>query len=297
MSDLRARADVLALLGVDARIISQPEFAAQAFGCSEQFGALFESVGFGLNPLAYCTGLARAAANRGAKLHSLSRVTGWQREGGAHRLITASGSVRAKRIVFAANGWLPEELAPVFEGRLLPVLSNINVTRPLTADELARQGWRSEAPASNTRAHLAYLRLLPDKRLLFGGRGDTSGTPAGGAAMRALLQRRMGAMFPAFRDVEITHSWRGFIAATTRLTPALGELPDDPSVSFAFGCHGNGVAFISWAGRELARRITGSADELPAPLRGLPARFPVPAMRLWQLRLMLARAFVEDALF
>jgi glycine/D-amino acid oxidase-like deaminating enzyme len=114
--------------------------------------------------------------------------------------------------------------------------------------------------------------------------------------MRRLLTRRMVEMFPAFREVDITHSWRGFIAATTRLSPAVGELPDDPSVSFAFGCHGNGVAFMTWAGRELARRIAGKADALPAPLRGLPAAFPLPSFRRWQIRALLARAWIEDAI-
>jgi glycine/D-amino acid oxidase-like deaminating enzyme len=138
------------------------------------------------------------------------------------------------------------------------------------------------------------LRMLPDRRLLFGGRGDTTGRPSGGAAMKAMLTRRMGEMFPAFGGVEITHSWRGFITATTRLTPAVGELPDDSSVSFAFGCHGNGVALMTWAGRELARRIAGTAAPLAAPLRGLPDPFPLPSSRLWQLRALLLRAWFED---
>jgi len=293
-SDFASHVAVMARLGVPARTLSAREFEATAFACSEQFGAQFEPTGFGLNPLAYCLGLARAARARGARLHARSRVTAWRQEGDVHRLVTAGGSVRAKRVVVAANGWLPEDLHPAFVGRVLPLLSNIITTRPLSDDELRAQAWKTQAPASNTRNRLAYLRMLPDRRLLFGGRGDTSGRPAGGAAMKKLLTRRMGEMFPAFAGVEVTHSWRGFIAATTRLTPAVGELPDDPSVSFAFGCHGNGVAFMTWAGRELALRIAGTAGALPAPLRGLPDPFPLPSLRLWQLRLLLLRAWFED---
>ena len=296
LKELHTQADTMARVGVPARVVTPAEFEAQAFGCNEQFGALHEDVGFGLNPLAYCLGLARAAVGRGARLNAHSRVCEWKREGNDHRLVTDKGSLRAKRVIVAANGWLTEELIPELYGRVLPVLSNIITTRPLSEDELKAQRWLSEDPASNTRAHLAYLRLLPDRRLMFGGRGDTTGSPAGGEAMRRLLTRRMGRMFPAFERAEVTHSWRGFIAATMRLTPAVGELPDDASVSFAFGCHGNGVAFMTWAGRELAKRIAGTAGELPAPLRGLPDRFPLPALRLWGLRVMLARAWIEDAI-
>lgn len=283
--------------GVEAEILSRDAFAARAFACTEQFGAMHEKIGFGLNPLAYCQGLARAAQARGVVLHGRSRVLAWGREGNMHRLTTQTGSLRARRIVVAGNGYLPEELTPELAGRTMPILSNIIVTRPLRADELAAQGWRTASPASNTRAHLSYFRLLPDNRLLFGGRGDTTGRPADGAAMRERLTQRLRALFPAWRDVEITHAWRGFIAATARFTPALGELPDDPSVSFAFGCHGNGIAFMTWAGKTLARRIAGELRPLPAPLTGLPARFPLPATRAWQLRAMLATAYVQDAVF
>lgn len=297
LKELEATAAFLNKLGTTARLVTAAAYAREAFACSEQHGALHEPVGFGLNPLAYCLGLAEAAERRGARLHARSRVTAWRSESGMHRLVATAGTVRARRVIVAANGWLPEDLRPEFRGRVLPVLSNIIATRPLSADELAAQSWRTEAPAANTRALLAYLRMTPDKRLLFGGRGDTTGTPAGGRAMKRSLQRYLRRLFPAWGEVELTHSWRGFIAATTRLTPAVGELRDDASVSFAFGCHGNGVALMTWAGRELARRIAGTAGALPAPMAGLPRPFPWPATRLWQLRAVLVRAAIEDALF
>lgn len=296
VGELQTHVAVAQRAGIEADVVSREAFAERAFTCTEQFGAMHEKIGFGLNPLAYCQGLARAAQSRGAVLHGHSRVLAWHREGSTHRLTTATGSVRTRRVVVAGNGYLPEELSPELVGRTMPILSNIIVTRPLSADELAVQGWRTRSPASNTRAHLSYFRLLPDNRLLFGGRGDTTGRPADGAAMRKRLAQRLRTLFPAWRDVEITHSWRGFIAATARLTPALGELPDDPSVSFAFGCHGNGIAFMTWAGKTLAARIAGEARPLPAPLRGLPPRFPLPNTRLWQLRAMIAGAYVQDAM-
>lgn len=296
LKELETQSALMNQLGVGAHVMSPEQFQEQAFTCSEQFSAQFEPVGFGLHPLAYCLGLAMAATKRGALLHAHSRVISWQRENGMHRLVTGQGSLRAKRVIVAANGWLPENLVPELYGRSLPVMSNIVTTRPLSESELSQQHWLTQAPASNTRAHLAYLRMLPGNRLMYGGRGDTTGAPSGLKAMTALLSRRRAKMFPAFATAEITHSWRGFISATRRMTPAIGELESDPSVSYAFGCHGSGVAFMTWAGRELSNRITGNSRELPAPLRGLPPKFPIPALRLWALRLMLLRARIADEL-
>lgn len=294
VAELEVQAAVLQRLNVDARVVSAQEFESAAFACTEQYGALFEPVGFGLHPLAFCLGLAAAASRRGAKLHAQSRVLSWSREGALHRLRTERGSVLAKRVIVATNGWLPEDLVPELSGRVLPIMSNITTTGELPAEALAAQGWQTALPAANTRAHLSYLRMLPGNRLLFGGRGDTTGRPEGLHAMRRLLDRRRASLFPAFAGVPSLHSWRGFIAATRRLTPAVGTLPSDPTTGYAFGCHGNGVAFMTWAGKALANIMSGGNPYLPEPIRGLPPRFPLPALRLWALRLMLVRAAVED---
>lgn len=296
LRELEAQALIGQQLGIASRIVTPAAFAQEAFACTEQAGGLFEPLGFGLHPLAYCLGLARAAQRRGAQLHAHSRVTAWQREAGLHRLRTQGGVLTARRVIVATNGWLPEDLVPELAGRVLPIMSNITTTVPLSDALLAAQQMKTKAPAANTRAHLAYLRLLPGRQLLFGGRGDTTGRPAGLGAMQRLLEKRRSALFPALTGVETSHSWRGLIAATRRLTPALGTLPSDPSIAYAFGCHGNGVAFMTWAGDALGRMLSGERLALPAQLSGLPERFPIPALRLWYLRLMLLRALVEDQL-
>lgn len=294
MGELQVQADAMTAIGERARILTASQFVGEAFACDELFGGLHEDVGFGLNPLKWCLGLAQATSKHGAILHPHSRVVVREREGDTHVLRTDRGVLRAKRIVLATNGWMPEDLFPELAGRLLPILSNIIVTRPLTDGELKAQAWSTESPASNTRTHLSYLRLLPDRRLLFGGRGDTTGRPADGQAMSRFLKKRLAQMFPAFAKAEITHNWRGFISATGRFTPSLGELPSDGTVSFAFGCHGNGVAFMTWSGRELARRILGEGQPLPAPFEGVPPKLPFPALRRAYLRARLAWARVQD---
>ncbi len=98
--------------------------------------------------------------------------------------------------------------------------------------------------------------------------------------------RRMGEIWPAWREVEITHRWRGLVCFTAEQTPSIGKFPDDPTVFFGFGYHGNGVNSATWTGRELAhwlaRHNQPSEPEplhLPAIVRGLTRRFPLPGLR------------------
>lgn len=271
--------------GLPVRLMRREEVAETEYDSSEQFGALLNEVGFGLHPLRFARGLAEAAARRGAKLHGNARVERWEKEGGAHRLVTKTGTLKARRVVVATNGFTRDEIGANLSRRLVPVLSNIVVTRPLTEDELSAQGWKTERPCANTRRLLFYYRLLPDRRFLFGARGDLTGKPEDGARMRVEMERRLGEVFTSWAHVPTTHYWRGFVCMTARLTPAIGQMPGDSTVYFALAYHGDGVSAAPWAGRMLAQAIggTGSFDDLPAPLRGLPPRIPFPSLRRWYL--------------
>ena len=282
---------VTRLFGIKSRLMTAEQFAEAGFQSEEQFGALHVDAGFALHPLKFALGLGRAARRHGARLHPRSRVLEWRRENGRHLLVTSGGALRADKVILAANGFLQDGLNRAFDRRILPVLSNIVTTRPLTNDELAAHKWRTENPICNTRHMLFYFRMLPDQHFLFGARGDLTGRPEDGARMRAWMVRRLGEVFPHWRGVEISHFWRGLVCMTRDLTPAIGRLTDDPSVYFGFGYHANGLNTAPWAGRALARLIAGNqrdVDQLPRVLTGLPPRFPFAALRLWYLRAALA---------
>lgn len=286
-AELEHERDILTrIFGVPARLIPREEVAAEWYDSKEQFGALHVGAGFGLHPLRFARGLAAAAARAGARLHGRSPVTRWEKSDGVHRLITPSGTIRASRVVVATNGFTRSPMPSAIARNVIPVMSNIVVTRPLTEDELAVQNWRTETPCANTRNLLFYYRLLPDRRFLFGARGDLTGTPAAGLKMRRYMARRLGEVFPGWAQAEITHSWRGFVCMTAGLIPSIGPLPDDETVFLALGYHGNGVAAGPWAGRLLAGLIAGKTriSGIPAPVRGALRRIPFPALRRWYLR-------------
>jgi glycine/D-amino acid oxidase-like deaminating enzyme len=280
------------VLGLDASLLSREAFLEQGYESPQQFGALKVKPTFGLHPMRYVLGLARAAERRGAVLHPRTCVEEWHKNGHDHVLETAGGRLQAKRVIIACNGFMPEHLHDTLAGRPLPLQSNILVTRPLTDVELDAHGWCNPCPSIEARYLYVYFRMLPDRRLMLGGRGDVTGEPRAADRVFNQLQRRIAKIWPHWRDVEITHRWRGLVCFTYGLRPSIGKFPDDPSVMFGFGYHGNGVNTATWTGRELAYWLAGSnaseltePQHLPALVRGLRPRFPVPALRRVYTRL------------
>lgn len=275
-------------LGMDTELISAGECRERFYNSTETFGALINRPAFGLHPLRYCRGLATAAARNGAILHGHSQVTRWDKDAeGVHRLSTAGGVMRAKRVVYASNGFIQEDLHPEFYGRTLPIISAIVVTRPLTTDELAAQNWRTENPSINSKLIMNYFRLLPDNRFLFGGRGSTSGHLAGEAITHENNIAALKRIWPAWESVDIEYRWHGLICYTAALRPSIGIMDDDESVHFGFGYHGNGVNMASWAGKQLANWIASGKQprDLPAIITGLSRKFPLPKLRSTFFRL------------
>ena len=131
-------------LGIEAELFGADEFRERFYDSAEQYGGLRIRPTFGLHPLRYCRGLAAAAARNGAILHGHSEVVEWTKgDDGLHRLTTRAGSLRARRVVFATNGFLPEVLRTEFAGRTLP----ISCTRSSSS-----QGWPSITNRSSTRS-------------------------------------------------------------------------------------------------------------------------------------------------
>jgi glycine/D-amino acid oxidase-like deaminating enzyme len=276
----------------------QKDLADYAFRSPEAYGALHVGVGFGINPMKYSLGLAQAAQQRGATIHAHSPVVAWEKHGAWHVLHTPTGTLRAKTVVVATNGYTDDRLHPDLSDRLLPVLSNIITTRPLTQTEQEAQGWHTETPVFDTRNLLFYYRLLKDGRFLFGSRGGTIGSGAEGDRRRREMTRRFQQLFPHWSHVEITHFWNGLVCFSAALTPHIGRLPEDPSVFYGLAYHGNGNATATWSGRTLSQLITGQLqpENLCAVVRQPLKKFPLPSLRIWYLRAAYTGYRIKDAL-
>jgi glycine/D-amino acid oxidase-like deaminating enzyme len=281
------------------QVWSEKDLAEYGYRSPGAFGALHVGVGFGLNPLKYTLGLATSVVRAGGQIHAQSPVIAWEKYGVWHHLQTPEGTLRARRVIVATNGYTEDSLHQGFSDRLLPVLSNIITTRPLTATELKAQGWRTETPVFDTRHLLFYFRLLKDGRFLFGSRGGITGSPQESDRHRQEMIKRFQTMFPAWRDVEITHFWNGLVGTSANLTPHIGHLvADDPTVFYALAYHGSGVATATWSGKTVAQLVIDKiqTEDLCAVVRQPLKRFPLPALRMWYLRSLYTVYQVRDAL-
>jgi glycine/D-amino acid oxidase-like deaminating enzyme len=273
------------LFGLDCRLLGKSELDQGYLVSREAHGALLHDEGFALHAMKYSRGLARAAQRHGAVLHGASPVREWRRDGRRHVLRTPGGLVRARQVVIAGNGYTGDRLHRATNGRLLPVLSNIIVTRELSQAERDFVNWRSYLKIWDSRRLLFYYRLLPENRVLFGARGGIEDTPESNRHQKAWLERRFAEMFPPLAKVETEYFWRGWVCLSRDKNPHVGSV-EDGTVHYALAYMGSGVAVATYCGRLLAARIAGRSDGETGPLLGAPLpAFPFPALRRLYQRL------------
>ncbi len=283
--------------GAGLRFMDRGECRDHGLAGPQVHGGVSYPGNFGLHPLKYCRGLARAAQVQGAIIHGAAPVDGWRKEQGVHVLTTPKGEVRAKQVIIGTNGYTAEDTNPGLTGRVLPVLSNILVTRPLSAEEQAAQGWTTNDTTFDSRNLLHYVRLLPDGRFMFGGRGGWDASPAGKAKMQRYMVKTFKNMFPAWAHVEFTHFWNGFVCMTYDLVGHIGHPQDDETVWSALAWHGSGVAAATGAGRLVSQLAAGAAtldNDVPAIMRGVPPKFPFPFLRTRYLQAAYLAYYVKD---
>lgn len=273
--------------GEEATFLSREELKERGNDSPVFHAGLQSDKTFGLHPLKYVRGLAQAAHAAGAQIHPQSEVLSWTQDAGRHVLKTSGGEVRARQVLVATNGYTDETLPSWMGGRLLPALTRIIVTRPMSDNELKAQGWTRFDPSYDTRHLLHYFRLLPGNRMMFGGRGGTDASEAG---IQEVITRLRGAFeqtFPAWKHVETEYSWGGMVCLTASLMPYAGPIPGMDGAWAAYGWHGNGVSTASFAANRLAGAIAGTEreDEALSPIfRQVPGKFRLPGMRLAYLK-------------
>ena len=215
------------------------------------FGGLYYADHGGVQPRRAHDGLMAKARAAGVTVCAECAVTGLRPEGEGFRLVTEKGSVLARRLVWATNGYTGTQNRWLAR-RIFQVPSFIIATEELPEGVIDRLA-PGRRMMVESRARHSYFRPSPDgKRILFGGRAALVSIDAAEAARR--LQRTMAEIWPEAAGWRITHSWQGWLGFTFARNPHVGA---HEGVHFAYGYCGNGVALSPWLGRKAALRALG----------------------------------------
>lgn len=220
-----------------------------------------------LHPLNYALGLARAAEAAGARLYENSPVGPLRKSTQAH-LSTPRGTVKARTVVLACNGYL-DRLEQRIAGNIMPINNFIIATEPL-GEEAARALIRDDVAISDSKFVVDYYRLSADRRLLFGG-GESYGRELP-KDITSIVRRCMLRVFPQLAQTRIDYAWGGTLAITMNRLPDVGRLSGD--VYYAQGFSGQGLALTSLLGKLLAEAISGTSERFDLFSRIPTRRFP-----------------------
>ena len=118
--------------GIRTKVFSKEEFNEIGHGGNEQFGAFSYEPGFAINPLKFLLGLANQAKKCGVQIYQNSKVIKIEKKLQKFNVIVNDQIITANKLVMATNGFYKDDLFPELNNMILPVISNIIVTRPLT---------------------------------------------------------------------------------------------------------------------------------------------------------------------
>ena len=144
----------------------------------------------------------------------------------------------------------------------------------------------------DTRELKYYYRLLPDNRILFGGRSAISGKASNDPKYQQRLLAELKETFVGLEKVSLDYVWSGWISVAFDQMPHLFRTSDD--IFYATGYCGSGVSFSSWAGDALGKMINEESFQSPL-LTELP-RFPFSPFRRLGQRMFYQYGRLKDAI-
>jgi len=237
--------------------------AAERLAVRGLHGATFNPSCARIHPYRLALGLARAAEEKGARIHESTRVA----DAGDRTLRTDEGiTVRARHIIRATEAWTAR--LPGHRRTVAPVYSLVVATAPLPQSLWDRIGLADAETFSEHRHVIVYGQRSMDDRLVFGGRGAPYHFGSGirpefdtDHQVFSTLRQSLTQLIPAAEGVEFTHAWGGPLGIARDWHPGVGYDPAT-GVGYAGGYVGDGVALSNLAGRTLADLVTGGSTEL-----------------------------------
>lgn len=234
---------------------------AAAIGSSNYRGALFFESGGALNPLAYANGLANVLQASGVPLFTNSPVERIERDGQGWLIRTPESSVKAKRVVLAANGG-NAKLHPSLSSTTLPLLVHEYATSPIPAEDRSRYFGKG-IPYTDRQAYVFTARLDGSGRVI-------SALPEvvpkwNTSRFSKEARRRFDSVYGM--EPSLRYAWSGTAHLNPSLMPTISLPEDDLSMLAIQACNGRGLGVNTILGSEVAKLLAGGdRDAIAVPL-------------------------------
>ena len=273
MADLEKRFAYWSQFGQPVTLLDRAE-VERLTGTRSYHGGLLDQRAGTINPMAYCRGLARAAADAGAGITTGVRATKLRPSGKGWQVETERGIVAAQSVVLGTNAY-SDELWP----GLSKIFSRINYL------QLASEPMGDEAESIlpgrqglwDTGLIMFNFRRDQFNRILIGTMGRVHGSKDSGLTRR-WAEARTKRVFPQLGPLRFEVAWHGQIAMTADHLPRLLRLAD--GLWAPIGYNGRGITTGTVFGMTMADILTGAdQDKLPLP----PTRMTeYPRASLWE---------------
>ena len=235
---------------------------------SGAIGATFTPHCAALNPYGLLDGLVQRAVDSGVRIHGGTRVT---RTGKGH--VEARGEnglvwITSRHTVVATEAYGARSRDS--RRALVPLYSYVVATDPIP-DTLWRQmGWDGRETLADGRNMVTYAQRTGDNRIVFGGRGapykfgsDIHSDHDVSRRVHDSIIETMHELFPATREVRVSHRWGGPLGVPRDWHPSVRQDPRTGALHMG-GYVGDGVALSYLAAKVVVARITGNDPGLLA---------------------------------
>ena len=228
-----------------------------------------------MNPAALTRGLADSLPEN-VTLYETSPVTKAEFQNGVS-LSTSGGSIRAPKMIMAANGF--SEQFGMHRQKFLHLVAHASLTRPLT--EAERHVYGVDAPWGLTPANAfagITMRYTPDHRILIrhglNYRPRQRLKPGEHDQVKRTHKQLFDARFPGLEAVEIEHTWSGFVCLSRNGATAFGRVGSN--IWSAVCQNAVGVTKGTFGGILAADLATGRDNPLIADMQSLGEPDPLP---------------------
>jgi glycine/D-amino acid oxidase-like deaminating enzyme len=239
-----------ASLEIPAEVVPRSE-QHRELGTDAYWGGVVYPKHASLQPAKFHKGLVERALASGAVIVPFCPATRIERSGKGFTATTGRGTVEARDVVIATNGYTGT-VTPWQRRRVIPIGSYVIATEPI-APEVMDRLMPGQRIISDTRKVVYYYRPSPDRtRIVFGGRvsaGETDPTVSG-----PRLHADLVALFPELRDTRVSHTWAGLVAFTF---DTLAHTGVHDGMHYAMGYCGSGVSMAGYLGMRAGQKVLG----------------------------------------